>query len=51
MLLRSSYLCKYYQMGQMDLTEVRKNVFIADKVFYDVARRNQLIVGDEEEEE
>ncbi len=43
-----SYLCKYYQMGQMDLTEVRKNVFIADKVFYDVARRNQLIVGDEE---
>ena len=46
-----SYLCKYYQMGQMDLTEVRKNVFIADKVFYDVARRNQLIVGDEEEEE
>ena len=44
-----SYMCKYYQMGQMDLTEVRKNVFIADKVFYDVARRNQLIVGDEEE--
>jgi len=44
-----SYLCRYYQMGQMDLTEVRKNVFIADKVFYDVARRNSLIVGDEEE--
>ena len=43
-----SYLCKYYQMGQMDLTEARKNVFIADKVFYDVARRNQLLLGEEE---
>lgn len=38
-----SYQCKYYHMGQMDLTEVRKNVFIPDKVFYDVARRNRLV--------
>lgn len=42
-----SYLCKYYHMGQMDLTEARKNVFIADKVFYDVARRNKLLLGEE----
>ena len=38
-----SYQCKYYHMGQMDLTEVRKNAFIPDKVFYDVARRNRLV--------
>ena len=40
-----SYQCKYYSMGQMDLTEVRKNIFIADRVFYDVARRNRMLLG------
>ncbi len=44
-----SYQCKYYRMGQMDLAEVKKNAFIADKVFYDVARRNRLIVGEDQE--
>lgn len=44
-----SYQCKYYSMGQMDLTEVRKNVFIPDRVFYDVARRNRMLLGDEDE--
>lgn len=44
-----SYQCKYYSMGQMDLTEVRKNIFIADKVFYDVARRNRMLLGEEDE--
>lgn len=44
-----SYQCKYYSMGQMDLTEVRKNVFIPDRVFYDVARRNRMLLGEEDE--
>ena len=44
-----SYQCKYYSMGQMDLTEVRKNIFIADRVFYDVARRNRMLLGEEDE--
>ena len=38
-----SYKCPLYQMGQMDLTEVRSNVFHADKIFYDVKRRNLLV--------
>ncbi len=46
-----SYKCPLYQMGQMDLSDVRSNVFHADRVFYDVARRNKLILGDRDEEE
>ena len=42
-----SYLCPYYQMGQMDLTDVRSNVFIAEKVFYDINVRNSKVVGEE----
>lgn len=38
-----SYKCPLYQMGQMDLSEVRSNVFYADKVFYDVKIRNRLM--------
>ena len=38
-----SYQCPLYQMGQMDLTDVRSNVFYADKVFYDIAKRNNLV--------
>ena len=42
-----SYKCPFYQMGEMDLTEVRSNVFMAEKVFYDINIRNQIVVGDE----
>jgi type IV secretion system protein VirD4 len=40
-----SYKCPLYQMGQMDLTDIRSNVFYADKVFYDIKVRNQLAKG------
>ena len=46
-----SYLCKYYKMGQMDLGEIRSNMFRADEVFYDLADRNEMILEDEEDEE
>lgn len=46
-----SYKCPLYQMGQMDLSDVRSNVFHADRVFYDISRRNKLILGDRDEEE
>ena len=42
-----SYLCPYYQMGQMDLTDVRANVFMAEKVFYDINVRNSKVVGED----
>ena len=42
-----SYRCPYYQMGEMDLTDVRSNVFMAEKVFYDIKERNRLVVGEE----
>ena len=46
-----SYKCPLYQMGQMDLEDVRANVFHADRVFYDVTRRNRLILGDQPDNE
>lgn len=46
-----SYKCPLYQMGQMDLSDVRSNVFHADKVFYDISRRNKLMLPDRDEEE
>lgn len=46
-----SYKCPLYQMGQMDLSDVRSNVFHADRVFYDISRRNKLMLGDRDEEE
>ncbi len=45
-----SYMCPLYQMGQMDLTDVRSNVFHADRVFYDIVRRNKLMVPKKDEE-
>ena len=45
-----SYKCPLYEMGQMDLTEVRSNVFFGDDVFYDLDERNYLILDGEEEE-
>lgn len=44
-----SYKCPLYQMGQMDLSEVRSNVFHADRVFYDITRRNKLMNPKKEE--
>lgn len=42
-----SYKCPYYKIGPMDLTEIRSNVFRADEVFYDVALRNERVLGRE----
>ena len=40
-----SYKCPYYKFGQMDLTEIRSHVFRADAVYYDLANRNRLVLG------
>ena len=40
-----SYRCDYYKFGKMDMSEIRSHMFHADEVFYDVAERNQKIVG------
>ena len=42
-----SYRCPFYQMGEMDLTDIRSNVFMAEKVFYDINVRNNLVVGED----
>ena len=44
-----SYKCPLYQMGQMDLSGLRSNAFHADRVFYDINRRNQMMVTGERE--
>jgi len=46
-----SYKCPLYEMGQMDLTEVRSNVFFGDDVYYDLDERNYLILDEGKEEE
>ncbi len=43
-----SYKCPLYQMGQMDLSDVRSNVFHADRVFYDITRRNKLMAPEKD---
>ena len=43
-----SYKCPLYQMGQMDLSDVRANVFHADRVFYDITRRNKLMAPEKD---
>lgn len=45
-----SYKCPLYQMGQMDLTDVRSNVFLAEQVYYDITRRNKLMLSTESAE-
>ena len=40
-----SYKCPYYKLGPMDLTEIRSNMFRADEIYYDLAKRNQKILG------
>ncbi len=39
-----SYRCPLYEMGTMDLSEVRANVFFGEDVFYDVEERNYLVL-------
>lgn len=41
-----SYKCDLYKMGTMDLTEARSNAFFPDEVFYDIAERNAVILGE-----
>ena len=41
-----SYKCPYYQMGQMDMEELRNHVFRADEVYYDLSRRNAAVLGE-----
>lgn len=46
-----SYKCPLYEMGQMDLTDVRSNAFFGDEIFYDLDERNYLILDSGEEQE
>ncbi|MFI3250780.1 MAG: type IV secretory system conjugative DNA transfer family protein [Eubacteriales bacterium] len=45
-----SYRCPLYEFGQMDLTDVRNNVFFGDQIFYDLDERNYLILDGGAEE-
>ncbi|SDB50642.1 Type IV secretory system Conjugative DNA transfer [Pseudobutyrivibrio sp. YE44] len=40
-----SYKCPYYQIGQMDLGEIRSHMFRADDVYYDLDARNEIVLG------
>ena len=42
-----SYKCPLYQFGRMDLSEAQENVFLADRAFYDIERRNKLRAPEE----
>lgn len=41
-----SYKCPLYEMGAMDLTEVRSNMFFGEEVFYDLDERNYLVLDE-----
>ena len=41
-----SYKCTVYQMGQMDLGDIRANMFHSDKVFYSLEKRNEIVLGE-----
>ena len=45
-----SYKCPLYQMGTMDLTEVRMNAFFGDEVYYDLEERNYIVASMQEED-
>ncbi len=40
-----SYKVPLYQMGMMDLGEVKNNIFDEDKAFYDLLERNKKVLG------
>ena len=44
-----SYKCPYYKTGQMDTEELRSRVFRADKVYYDLEARNNIVLWGGEE--
>lgn len=39
-----SYKCPLYKFDKMDLTEVRKNVFFGEDVYYDLGKRNEIVL-------
>ena len=41
-----SYQCPFYQIGQMDMEELRSHVFRADSVYYDLGTRNRTVLGE-----
>ena len=43
-----SYKCPYYQMGRMNMDELRSHMFRADEVFYDLDERNEIVLGKSE---
>ena len=43
-----SYKCPYYQMGTMDMGELRSHMFKADEVYYDLEERNNIVLGKNE---
>lgn len=46
-----SYLCPIYKFGTMDLTEVRKNVFFGEDIYYDLGERNNIVLKEMNREE
>ncbi|MCR5624110.1 MAG: type IV secretory system conjugative DNA transfer family protein [Lachnospiraceae bacterium] len=46
-----SYLCPFYQMGRMDMDELRSHMFRADEVYYDLEERNEIVLDKSSEEE
>ena len=46
-----SYKCPLYQMGTMDLSQVRMNAFFGDEIYYDLEERNYIVASLQEEEE
>lgn len=45
-----SYLCPLYEMGQMDMEELRSHSFDANAAFYDIDERNDAVLGKVEKE-
>ncbi len=46
-----SYRCPLYKFTTMDLSETRKNIFIGEDVYYDLGRRNDIIIKEMEEKD
>ncbi len=46
-----SYKCPLYEFGQMDLTDVRSNVFFGSEIYYDLDERNYIVLDMQNEEE
>lgn len=41
-----SYKCPFYHFGMMDMEELRSHMFRADEVYYDLGKRNSIILGE-----